>query len=292
MSGSASRVGAVSALFNISFASVKMVTGVLGGSFALIADGIESLADSLSSLIVWSGLRFSEKEADAGHPYGHGKAESLAAFVASICLGLSACFIMFQSVREILRPQEAPALFTLLVAAGIIITKEVLYRYMSRRARELNSEALRVDAWHHRLDSLTTGAVFCGILIAVIGGESWVVADDIAALLIGAFILYNAVRLSSPSVLALLDTDAGSDYKADVLAVAETVPGVLAIESMRVLRSGTEYVIDIHLEVEATISVHEGHDIAHRLRETLLADSALRIRHVMTHIEPFGRYPR
>lgn len=284
-----SSVGAISVIFNIAFAVLKIVVGLLGGAFALIADGIESLTDSLSSFIVWSGLRFSERAADSDHPYGHGKAESLAAFVASISLGLSAIFIAWQSIKEMANPQSDPAWFTLPFALAVIVGKEILFRFIRTKAKHFNSEALRIEAWHHRMDSLTTLAVFVGILLAIVGGPKFAVADDVAALLISGYIFFNAYRLSRPSIDALLDKDTANLQREEILSLALSVQGIRAIESMRMTRSGTGYILDIHLEVDGAIPVREGHRIAHLLRDRLLAEPSLRITHVHTHIEPHER---
>ena len=180
---------------NIVLAIVKIVTGIVGNSYALIADGIESTTDIVSSLVVWTGLKISSLPADEDHPYGHGKAESIAGMVVALALLAAAVFIAIQSVREIITPHHAPAWFTLLVLALVIGTKETLYRFVFKVGDELTSTAVKGDAWHHRSDAITSAAAFIGISIALIGGKGYESADDWAALLACAVILFNGYRI-------------------------------------------------------------------------------------------------
>jgi cation diffusion facilitator family transporter len=163
---------------NLVLALIKISTGVIGNSYALIADGIESTSDIFSSLIVLSGLQISSKPADQSHPYGHGKAESLAALAVAIFLIGAGILIAVQAIREILSPQQAPEWFTLPILAVIIVIKEGLYRRMYSVGTDLDSSSLRSDAWHHRSDAITSLAAFVGISIALIGGPGYESADD------------------------------------------------------------------------------------------------------------------
>jgi len=287
MSAPAQRLALVSMLSHSGFALLKLGTGIVGNSFALIADGVESLADIFSSLIVWSGLRFAGKRPDAEHPYGHGKGESLAAFVAALILGLSAVAIAVQAVLELTRPQTAPAMFTLPVIFLVLFGKEGIYRFLVYQANSLHSEALRVEAWNHRLDSLTTLAVLIGVLLSLFAGPAYRVADEIAALLIAGMIFFNAFRLTHPSLQSLLDADVHLERKERIRSAAEAVPAVRKVESLRLTRSGACYHLDIHLEVDGNLTVRDGHRIAHLVRDRLQADPELRLGHVFTHVEPF-----
>ncbi len=282
------RLGLFSLVCNLTFALIKMLGGFFGNSFALIADGIESLADSLSSIIVWNGLRVAERGPDAAHPYGHGKAESLAAFLAAIALLLSSLFIAWNAIQEILHPRGAPSVYVLPIIVLVLIGKEGIYRYLNAEGKRLGSDAVKLDALHHRLDALTTLGVLVGVLVAVIGGEGYAMADDVAALLIAGFIMVNAVRLSKPSVDALLDTDVEGRVKERIRQASEAVEGVEQVESMRLTKSGRHYILDIHLEVEGSLTVEEGHRIAHLLKDTLLEREDLKVSHVLTHVEPFN----
>jgi len=212
---------------NLVLALVKISTGVLGNSYAMIADGIESTADIFSSLMVWSGLRLSSKPPDQSHPYGHGKAESLAGLMVAVFLIGAAILIAVQSIREILTPHHTPAWYTLLVLVLVIITKEVLYRRMFRIGQSLDSSALKSDAWHHRSDAITSAAAFLGISIALIGGPGYEAADDWAALLACSVILYNGFRLLRPALDEVMDAAAPSDVEKQIRSIATDIEGVV-----------------------------------------------------------------
>jgi cation diffusion facilitator family transporter len=273
-------------LVNALLAITKIITGILGNSYALVADGIESTTDIFSSLIVWGGLKISSRPADLNHPYGHGKAESLAAFVVSVALLGAALIIVIQSIKEIITPHHLPATYTLYVLVGVVVTKEFLYRYVFKVGMEANSTAMQADAWHHRSDAITSAAAFIGILIAVVGGEGYEMADDWAALIASGFIAYNGIRMMRFALHEIMDTTPGSDIEKSVRQLAIDTEGVMAIEKCYIRKSGTSFIIDIHVEVEASLSVHQGHEIAHNLKDRLIS-SNLSISYVMVHVEPF-----
>jgi cation diffusion facilitator family transporter len=272
---------------NLVLALVKISVGVVGNSYALIADGIESTADIFSSLVVWSGLQVSAKPPDQNHPYGHGKAESLAGLAVALFLMGAAIFIAAQAIQEISAPHTPPAWYTLLVLAVIIVIKEGLFRRMFRVGSELDSSSLRSDAWHHRSDAITSGAAFIGISIALIGGEQYAAADDWAALLACVIIFANGVRLLRPAMDEVMDASAPENVRERVVALAAAVEGVQAIEKCRIRKSGLGYLMDIHVEVDGEVSVTEGHSIGHRVKDRLV-DSSLQISDVVIHIEPAG----
>ena len=270
---------------NLVLALVKISVGVVGNSYALIADGIESTADIFSSLVVWSGLRVSSKPPDQNHPYGHGKAESLAGLAVALFLIGAAIFIAVQAIGEISSSHEPPAWYTLLVLALIILIKEGLFRRMHRVGSELDSSSLKSDAWHHRSDAITSGAAFIGISIALIGGEQYAAADAWAALLACAIIFANGVRLLRPAMDEVMDASAPGDVKEQVVIIASSVEGVKAIEKCRIRKSGLGYLMDIHVEVDGAVTVTEGHGIGHRVKDSLV-ESSLPISDVVIHIEP------
>ncbi len=279
-------IGAVRFMANISLAAVKILVGVFGSSYALIADGIESLADCVSSLIVWNGLRVAGKDPDEDHPYGHGKAEAVAALLAGAGLIVSAVIILWNAVGELLAPHRTPALFTVPALVVIILLKELLFRYTARGAARHDSSALRAEAWHHRSDSLTSLGVLAGISIAVFAGPRYAFFDDLAACLVSALIVYNALRIARPALDELMDTQIrGASYRA-ILAAAQSVPGVRDIETLIVRRSGRRFLVDLHIEVDPAISVAAGHQIAHAVKDRLLALPQPPIAHVTTHVEP------
>lgn len=270
---------------NLVLAGGKILGGVLGHSYALIADGIESCLDIFGSLVVMSGLRWAAVPPDADHPYGHGKAEPLAGAVVAIALLGAAVGLAAMSVREILEPHHAPAPFTLAVLLSVVLIKEVLYRVMRKVGREIGSIAVEADAWHHRGDAITSVAAFVGISIAVFGGPGFEAADDWAALLACAIIAWNGVRLLRPALAEIMDAAPPEDVVAGMKATAAAVPGVDALDKCRVRKTGLIYYVDLHIRVDGAISVLEGHRIAHRVKDALRANHP-EVADALVHVEP------
>ncbi|MBC2607332.1 cation diffusion facilitator family transporter [Pelagicoccus albus] len=283
------KFGAISAMSNLAFATGKLLVGFWGNSYALIADGIESIADVFSSLVVWNGLRVADREPDAEHPYGHGKAESIAGLIAACALVVSAILIGINAIRELLEPHGVPAPYVIPALIAIIIGKEILFRWLMKGSEASDSTALKVEAWHHRMDSFTSLGVLIGVCIAVFAGEGFASADDVAALLVSGLIIYNAVQLARPSLDELLDRDVGEKLAEQIENAAKETPGLVRLESLQVRKSGTQHLVDVHLEVDGNLTVTAGHAIAHKFKDKLLSQEELRISHVMTHVEPAGR---
>lgn len=276
---------ATSIAVNVILAITKIITGLLGNSYALVADGIESTTDVVSSLVVWSGLKISAKPADRSHPYGHGKAESMSGLAVSLFLMLAAVIIAIQSIREILAPGVAPAWYTLLVLGAIIFIKETLFRRIHSVGADLGSSSLKADAWHHRSDAMTSLAAFVGIAIALFGGSGYESADDWAALIACTVIVYNAIRLFRPALDEVMDAAAPKEIEEEVRVLAEKVSGVAYVEKCRIRKSGLGFLMDIHVSVDGNISVREGHRIGHAVKAHL-TNSNLAIEDVIVHIEP------
>jgi cation diffusion facilitator family transporter len=270
---------------NASLAALKIITGVFGNSYALIADGIESTSDIVTSLIVWGGLRVAATPANEQHPYGYGKAEALAGVVAALALLAAAVVIAVQSVREILTPHHLPHWSTLVVLVLVVATKEGLARWVGRIGEGVESTALQADAWHHRSDALTSLAAFIGITIGLIGGPGWEPADDWAALAACLVIAYSGFRLLGMAARDLLDAAPSQQLESEVRRVAESIPGVKGVEKCRLRKSGTSYFVEIHVQVDSRITVREGHDIGGQVRSAL-RESNLRIADAFIHIEP------
>ncbi|HBF19437.1 MAG TPA: cation-efflux pump [Cryomorphaceae bacterium] len=266
-------------------ALIKALGGVFGNSYALIADAIESAADVFTSAMLWMGLKWSAKPPDENHPYGHGKAEALVAIGISVALMVAAGIIIRDSIFHIQRPHKTPAPFTLVILVLVILTKELLYRYVIRTGAEINSGAVKADAFHHRSDAITSAAAFVGISIALIGGEGFEVADDYAALLAGAFIIYNAYGIARPAIGELLDEEMDPELHDQIKSYASEVDGVRRIQQLRTRKMGTVYHIDLHVWVDALLTVREGHIIAHRVKDHIL-ESVSQVQDVHIHIEP------
>ncbi len=279
------RTTIIGILANALLAGIKGIAGILGNSYALIADAVESGTDVFSSLVVLGGLRLSKVPADKDHPYGHGKAEPLAAAVVSLGLIVAAISIAIQSIREIKIPHHAPASFTLLVLVIAVVTKEVLYRFVFKTGVSLESTAVKTDAWHHRSDALTSLAAFIGISIALIGGPGYESADDWAALFASGVIAFNGVRLLRPAILEAMDTAPSGEVTKQVIQIASQVPGVIGLDKCFVRKMGFDYYVDLHVIVDANLPVREAHKIGHDVKDQLRSQYS-RIKDVLVHVEP------
>lgn len=274
-------------LVNMLLAAAKAIAGILGNSYALVADAIESAFDVASSFVVMGGLKIAAAPPDEDHPYGHGKAEPLAAMVVAVALCTAAVGIAIQSTREIVTPHHAPAPFTLLVLVLVVLVKESMFRYVVGVGRRVASTAVQTDAWHHRSDALTSAAAFVGISVALIGGEGYEAADDWAALLVAGVIFTNGVRLLVPAVQEVMDRAPSPEIEELVRATAERIPGVAGLDKCKVRKSGLSYFVDLHVEVDGALTVSQGHHIAHLVKDAIRAANA-RIVDVLVHIEPVG----
>ena len=274
-------------LLNAALAVIKLAAGIVGTSYALVADAIESFADVFGSAVVWRGLRIAAKPADEDHPYGHGKAEALAAVIVSVMLFGAAVGIAVEAVREILTPHHAPAPFTLVVLVGVVAIKEGMFRIGRRIARDTTSGAVLVDAWHHRSDAITSAAAFIGITIALIGGAGFESADDWAALFAAGVIAINAWGLIAPQIHELMDR-VPMEIVARARLVAAAVPGVEGVEKTLARKTGVRYWIDMHIEVDPELSVREAHELAHRVKDAIRGDMPA-VMEVLIHVEPSGR---
>ncbi|QDU26428.1 Ferrous-iron efflux pump FieF [Anatilimnocola aggregata] len=275
----------VSVAVNAALAAIKILAGVVGNSYALIADGIESTSDIVTSLVVWGGLQVAVSPADEKHPYGYGKAEALAGIVAALALLVAAVVIAVQSVREILTPHHLPHWSTLLVLGIVVVTKEVMARWIGKIGAAADSSSLQADAWHHRSDALTSFAAFVGITIGLIGGPGYEPADDWAALVACVVIVYSGVHLMRMAIRDLLDAAPPKHFAEQVRQVASQVEGVRAVEKCRIRKSGMTFFVEIHIEVDAFATVQEGHFIGGRVRSALRT-SNLRIADAFVHVEP------
>jgi cation diffusion facilitator family transporter len=282
------RVALLGLAINIVLASAKIFAGLVGNAYVLIADGIESALDIAGSIVIWGGLRFAARPPDATHPYGHGKAEPVAAIIVAMGVLAAALGIAIQSVREIFLPHHAPAPFTLIVLIVAIVVKEVLYRYVIRFGRDVESTALQTDAWHHRTDAMTSIAAFIGISVALVGGEAWQSADDWAALFACGLIGANGYRLLRPALYEIMDTAPRGEIVQAVERAARLVPGVVEVEKCFIRKMGLSFYADLHVGVDGNISVREGHRIAHAVKHAIQEADA-RIADVLVHIEPAQR---
>ena len=270
---------------NTSLAIIKGFAGYFGNSYALIADAIESTADIFASFLVLFGIKYSNKPADDNHPYGHGRAEPLITFLVVGFLITSATIIAYESIINIRTPHELPKPWTLLVLGAIIIWKEYSFRVVLKRSIQTNSSSLRADAWHHRSDAITSVAAFLGISIALILGNGYESADDWAALFASGFILYNSYLIFRPALGEIMDEHLYDDLIEQIRFVSLQVEGIIDTEKCFIRKAGMQYHVDLHAIVDSNSTVKEGHDLAHKLKDTL-REQIPELGHVLIHVEP------
>jgi cation diffusion facilitator family transporter len=273
-------------LVNAALMLVKFLAGIAGNSYALIADAVESSTDIFSSLIVWGGLRVAAQPADEEHPYGHGKAESLAAAIVAAMLLGAAVGIAIAAVREIITPHHPPAAFTLVVLAVVVLVKEFLFRKVFGVGQEMHSTAVKADAWHHRSDAITSATAFVGIAVALWGGPGWEAADDWAALLASLIIALNGSLLLRPAINDLMDRVPDDDIVGQVDVTARGVDGVLNTEKLRVRRLGPDYFVDMHVQADPKLSLEVAHKLSGKVKQTI-RDAFPAVAEVLIHMEPY-----
>ena len=265
---------------------VKGISGHLGQSYALIADATESGADVISSGLLWIALKYAQRPADKGHPYGHGKAEPVAAIIIGFFLLLAAGWIAYHSIGFINTPHELPKPYTLAVLVIVIATKELLFRYVFAVGKRINSQAVIADAFHHRSDAITSLAALIGISLALFAGRGYEAADDWAALFACIFILYNAFKIIRPAFEEIMDKAPSDELISAISKIASLHIEVKKVEKCHVRKMGLDYYVDMHIQVNGESNVFHAHQVAHQVKDKLLA-SDLHIKDALIHVEPF-----
>ena len=282
----ASRSAQVSILVNVTLAIIKLIAGIVGHSYALIADAVESTVDIFSSLIVWGGLHIASQPADEDHPYGHGRAEALAGAIVSLMLLGAAIGIAVQAGRAILAPRHLPAFWTLWVLSVVIVVKETLFRRVLQVGSEVGSVAVMADAQHHRSDAITSVAAFVGISIALLGGPKWGWADGVAALLASGVVCYNGVMMLRLSIDDLMDRAPGDAVVQQIANAATGVRDVRAIEKLMVRKAGLSYFVDLHVQADPTLSLHDAHIVSGKVKRAIKSVVPA-VDGVLIHMEPY-----
>lgn len=198
---------------------------------------------------------------------------------------VSATVIAYESIENIQTPHEVPEPYTLIVLLAIILIKEVSYRFVSKKGTETNSSALKADAWHHRSDAITSLMAFIGISIALYMGKGYENADDWAALFASGFILFNAYLILRPALGEVMDEHRYEDVELEIREIAQQIDGVVETEKCFIRKTGMTYHVDLHIAVDAEISVKSGHDIAHRVKDGIL-EKLPQVADVLIHVEP------
>ncbi len=278
------RVAAAGMLLNLLLAIIKLIVGLVGRSYALTADAVESMVDVVGSAVIWGGLHIAAKPADEEHPYGHGKAEALAALMVAMLIAAAGLGIAVKAVAELVQPTpgHTPRAYTLWVLITVIVVKLVVFAATRNVARGTGSQAVRVEAWHHVSDAISSFAALIGVAAAVQWGYQR--ADDIAALIAASVVMLNAAALVRAPVRELMDAEP-ADVVDEVRRIASAVPGVVRTEKMAARTSAGKIRVDMHLHVDPNIKVLEAHEISHRVKDAVMARMP-RVADVLVHIEP------
>lgn len=275
----------LSLLSNLILFCIKLLAGVCGNSYALIADAIETSGDILSSVLVIFGLKYAQKPADKNHPFGHGKIEPLITFIVVAFMILSAGLIFYESILNIITPHNAPKPWTLIILSLIIIWKESSYRFILFQSKKKNSDVLKAEAWHHRSDAITSIFAFLGITIAVVFGKGFETADDWAALLSTGFIFYNSYLILRPAFSEVMDEHIYDDLVHEIKQLAIKIQGVEGTEKCYIRKAGTQYHIELHILLNGDMPLKKAHDISHCLKD-YLKENIPQLGHVVIHKEP------
>jgi cation diffusion facilitator family transporter len=282
----ASRSTWVSVGVNLLLTIAQIVAGVLAKSQGLIADGIHSLSDLVADFVVLFASHHSQKDADADHPYGHQRFETAASLVLGLLLLVVGLGMLWSAAQKLQAPETIATvhIVALWVAAGALTAKELLFRYMLSVAKRVKSSMLVANAWHARSDAASSLVVGIGIIGNLAG---YPILDPIAAAIVGFMVTKMGWSFGWDALHDLMDRAVD---EAEVQAIRQTLlatPGVSDVHDVHTRKMGDMIVVDAHLEVEATLSVEQGHDIAVAARASVMQRH--RVLNLMTHIDPFKR---
>lgn len=280
----------VGSVVNIILTVFKIFAGVLGRSTAMIADGIHSLSDLLSDIVVIVFVKISAKGRDKDHDYGHGKFETFATLIISLMLIVVAVNLMsggINKIRQILDGGEvsSPGMIALWAAVASIVLKEILYHYTIIQGRALNSPMMIANAWHHRSDAFSSVGSLLGIAGAIFLGDKFVILDPITGCVISIFILVMAVKMSVPAIKELLDVSLPDDVEEKIEATAKSVKGVVDLHELKTRREGPGIIMEGHLVLDSEISLKEAHDISKKVEESLRKEFGTETQ-ISLHLEP------
>jgi len=281
----------VGILWNVVLAMIKLLAGIVGNTYALVADAIESTADVFTSLVVWRGLRVASREPDEEYPFGYGKAEPLAAAVVSLVLLGAAIGIAIEAVREIRTPHMTPAPWTLGVLVAVVVVKWTLSRRVRSVGVDLGSTALHAEGWHHLSDAMTSLAAFVGISIAILGSRYWdapywASADDWAALLACFVIAANGLSILRAASGELMDRAPAREVVDRIREAAESVPDVLATEKLAVRKAGVTFRVTLHVQAAGDLSLDDAHVVSGMVKGAIRTAEP-RVTYVLVHMEPY-----
>lgn len=280
----------VGSVVNIILTVFKIFAGVLGRSTAMIADGIHSLSDLLSDIVVIVFVKISAKGRDKDHDYGHGKFETFATLIISLMLIVVAVNLMsggINKIRQILDGGEvsSPGMIALWAAVASIVLKEILYHYTIIQGRALNSPMMIANAWHHRSDAFSSVGSLLGIAGAIFLGDKFVILDPITGCVISIFILVMAVKMSVPAIKELLDVSLPDEVEQQIVSTAKSIQGVIDLHELKTRREGPGIIMEGHLVLDSDISLKEAHDISKKVEESLRKEFGPETQ-ISLHLEP------
>lgn len=279
------RVSKITLILNLILSVVKVISGFIGRSSAMIADGIHTLSDVLTTVVVLLGLKVSSKKADDDHPYGHERYESIFAKLLSLILLVTGAFIGYEALKTLIEGNiKEPGQIALIAAFISILTKEAMYRYTIKTAKKIKSISMEADAWHHRSDAFSSIGTFIGILGARVGFPA---LDPIAGIVVAIMVIKVGVDLYLKSIRELVDESASEEIINEINNIANSTKGVINVNRLRTRVFGNRIFVDIDIQVDPNITVKEGHDISAVLHDRLESEIT-DIKHTMVHVEPFG----
>ena len=289
------RVTLVGGVVNVVLLLFKFVAGFVGHSAAMVADAVHSLSDFVTDIVVLLFVYISGKPQDKSHDYGHGKYETLAMTMIGVALLFVAVSILYGGIMKIVwwakgNMLEPPGMIALWAALLSIVLKEAVYRYSMVKARQLQSQAVEANAWHHRSDALSSIGTAAGIGGAILLGQRWVVLDPVASVVVGLFIVKVAVFLLRDGIGDLMEQSLPDAVEEEIIQLVSTLPGVVEPHDLRTRRIGNHYAIELHILMDGNITLHEAHDKASEVEE-LLRQRYGEDTHIAVHVEPKENAP-
>ena len=286
------RVTLIGTAVNAMLIVLKFLAGIFGRSSAMVADAVHSLSDFITDVVVLVFVKIAGKPRDKGHEYGHGKFETLATLIIGLILIVAGGGLMLNGIEHIVRSingeeLERPTLLALTIALVSIISKEWLYRFTINRGRDLNSQAVMANAWHHRSDAVSSGGTFLGIAGAMFLGPRWRILDPMAAIVVSIFIIKSGYDIMKPCIAELLEASLPEEQEKEILRIVGNVPGIRNVHNLRTRRIGNDIAIDLHAKMNGNLSLSQAHAKA-TIAENALRDVFGKGSIINIHMEPLS----
>ncbi len=287
----ATKVTWVGFVANIVLTVFKLIAGFLGRSSAMIADGVHSISDFATDLVVVGSLKVASKPSDQNHKYGHGKVETLATVFVGIVLILVGTGILYSGGKKIYEyfkegAIDSPGNIAFYAAIASVIIKEIIYRYTLRKGKQINSQVIIANAWHHRTDVYSSFGTLAGIGGAIFLGPRWTILDPLAAIIVSVFIFLVSFKILKTSVLELIETSLPRKIEQEILNVFSETEGVFEPHNLKTRKIGNNIAIDIHIRVKKDLNVQQAHDITVELEKKIRYKYGEQT-HISIHTEPF-----